>query len=316
MLPQPAATSAGRGRACRRVAIAAVLCLCTAVADAREILTRPDPLARLAATLVDGGASARWLFADLLLQAATDTYDAALLAARQENPSTTARRRKLYRWLDATRAVRDDLVAARLRLSEGADLQILVDHQGEVFLLIDGQPYSVAAPDADAERAIRRAFLDAYCVLEDCSMLEPETLGLAPKPVLRGHWLIEQRALPRYLVAGVLACEFSDLVDRGRKAADCTALASDLVELRAALGRAAKAGHRVDWQRLRDPPRRDGDVLRIQVDAEAFVRLELPALGQLGETQWHGLIEAMRDADEAQAQVPALRIDLSAMPLR
>jgi hypothetical protein len=275
--------------------LACLGCLGDIAAAADQVLVQRSAIARLAESMVDAEEGMRWLFADTLLQVAVEAYDAELASARREAPADVAHQAKLRRWLAAAGAVRDGLVAARLRLSEGAQIQFHVDDQGEVFLFIDGRPYAASAPRPDNERSLQAAFVGRFCTLGDCSALDRDAHPGTRLHGFGGSWTIAQNAPPSYGIDGLVRCDFADLERRHDKVERCLAIAADLGALRAALLRARTMGYLLDWEAIRRAPDRAGNQGIVRINgAGDFLRLALPVLARLDPTRWASVVDELR----------------------
>jgi len=267
---------------------------------AAEVRLAPSALTELARHLSDADPYQRLEFAQITLDGLIDAYHQELDTAMVERPSTQARRLKLARWKQATRAMLSELDGARVRLSESADVAIMVDSARQVILFIDNEPVIVTASRPELEKRIAQSVVEQFCAFNDCSFLDAARTRPAQRAdFVSGTWNLSGLGRPVYETGRNLHCAFSDLTERGRKAMLCTRLLDQLIELRGALVQARLGGYRIDWRfmAVSRPESRDETVLRIN-DSGAFLRLALPLLPRLALKDWEAAVGWLRKTTE------------------
>lgn len=298
------------------VTLALLLSLSTAHTGAQQTSGKPplhgDVLAVLARSLLDADALQQWDFADALLGVLQETYDDELDRAGEERPSDPARQAKLWRWRRATGQVAGQLRSARLRLGEGAALQLHVDPQDQVFLFIDGEPLAFSVPRPGTGTMIGQRVVDRYCAVNDCSQLGAMT-DAPPRPLLpAGAWAIRPHGRPAYEIGDRVRCEFGDLESRSAKVTLCRTLAGEALGLLATLHSAIdERDIPIDWSALHLAGHPTDRVQRLVIDAQGrALSVQAPALTRLDPADRVALHRWLRhSADGSTAPLELIVVD-------
>jgi hypothetical protein len=273
---------------------------------AREVKLQAEPLTVLARSMATADQLARWDFADTLLDVLIETYQDELATALDENLTKPSRKARLARWQAATALLMEDLVDARLLLSEGAPFDIQVDNTDQVLLFVDQKPFSFSAPRPGTEAAMTRRVVEEYCSRNDCTVVDAQDRkARSDTPQATGNWLLRQGRLPTYEVGSTLRCHFPDLSQRERKAHACMLAAADIDDLRAAIATAARRGYAVDWERLAERRQATGMEVAIPlIDGGRFVRLAFRLITRLDDRAWAELVGALQERQASEMPVP------------
>ena len=275
-------------------------------ASAGEIKLQPEPLAVLAQSLAEADEIARWDFADTLLDVLIGTYEDELASARDEDLVSRSRRTKLARWQAATALLMEDLVEARLLLSEGAPFDIQVDATGQILLFVDRLPIAFSAPRPGTEATMTRRVVEDYCSRNDCAVVA----GQDRQPGTdthrtTGNWLLRQGRAPTYEVGSTLHCTFPDISQRERKAQACALAAADIDDLLRAISTAAQRGYQVDWTRLARRQQATGMEVAIPlVEGGRFIRLAFRLITRLDDRAWIELVGALQENQTSETRMP------------
>jgi hypothetical protein len=281
---------------------------------AREVKLQAEPMTLLARSMATADALARWDFADTLLDVLIDTYQDELATAFDENLTSPSRKAKLARWQAATALLMEDLVDARLLLSEGAPFDIQVDSTDQVLLFVDQKPIAFSAPRPDTEATMTRRVVEDYCSRNDCTVVDArDRVARGDTPQATGNWLLRQGRLPTYEVGSTLRCRFPDLSQRARKAQACMLAAADIDDLRAAIASATRRGYAVDWAQLAKRRQRTGMEIAIPlVEGGRFVRLTFRLITRLDDRAWIDLVGALQEREASETPIP---VDIEGLSL-
>jgi hypothetical protein len=258
--------------------------------QALRIAPQTSAIASLARALAGQTASVRWEFANIALDVLLEVYREQLQQSAQDGARSPQRRAKLARWQRATTELIAQIEAARLRLVEGQQFDLLVDAQQQVLIVAGGTPIALSGFDDLSDRALESRVLTRFCAFNDCSMLASRSGPAADIASPAGHWWLRQDNHPAYRIGEHLACEFTDMSRREEKARLCAGIAAEATELAEAIDLGRRQGHGVDWPFVaRQPPTRSTpSLLRLNPEG-SYLEMPLPHLRRLSARDWEQL---------------------------
>jgi hypothetical protein len=247
----------------------------------------PGPMPILAESLVEADAAARHGFAEIMLSSLQANYENEWRLAASERPRERKRAVKLQRWQGAMQSLIAQISAARMALSDGAEVSIRVDPQRQVLLQVGDSIIAFTTPRAGEQQRLAEEIVATYCRLYDCRVLDDliQPVTTAARRIA-SSWALDAGHPPAFVVEGVVRCEFPDLQDRHRRQQACTHLADEALLLIDALERAQRQRKPLAWEQIRQhassPPQ-----LRVTLNPSGdYLIIDAPGLASLGSDDW------------------------------
>lgn len=267
-------------------------CLGTSVgAEPRQLYVQPSALVQVVRALHDEPPARHADFAALTLEALTDAYREELVRSAPERGRGGGGEPRLARWRGAMEMEVHRLQRLRLALETTSDVRVRSDRQGQVLLLVAGEPLLVSWPRVSGQADREAELVARFCAFHSC----PDTdeagapRGVVRAASVRGAWGMSQWDGPGWVSASGVRCAFADLRDRESREARCRALAADLETLAQVLAEVRDEGGRIEWQALRVEDEPGGGPQRVSVNERGdYLLLNLGALAR-ENVDWHAV---------------------------
>ena len=135
-------------------------------------------LATLASKLETAPNDQRLEFARISLSQLYDVYEKELHRSKSDNPSTSKKIKKLYRWRKATNDYLYEIDYLLSHILAGAEFNFYVNQQDRIIFSVSGKSLMISGLNYSTDRSLETNIPAEFCNLYDCqNFLSDQDIG-------------------------------------------------------------------------------------------------------------------------------------------